>query len=182
MKSALQLQRNLFFLLLFSSLLFSSCITAPQIVPFESILQDTMRDREDRSLRIHPGLRVISSKAELEPLEDIFTRLRRLQEIALNLNQTDFSTHLLIIVFQGDQGTGGFEIEVQRIQRSGERVEIYARFVSPEPKSLVTLGTTSPYHLVRVRRAALPLADEIIFVLFDEASGKEVAHERYTNR
>lgn len=182
MKSTLQLQRNLFFLLLFSSLLFSSCITAPQIVPFESILKSHVNIYQENSIRIqHPDIRVVASSAELEPLNKLIFQWEY-RENTVPLYQTNFSTHILIIVFQGDKNSGGFEIKVQRIQRSGAQVDVYATFFSPKPSDLAAIGGTSPYHIVRVQRADMPSTGEMTFVLLDEASGKGIARVRYTNR
>lgn len=164
-------QRNLLFTLLVSIFLFSGCAT-PQTVPFESVMKG---DRSDWKWA-KPFILVT---ADAEALSALFPPWN-LNEAEIPLTQVDLSTYGLIAVFQGYQGTGGYGIEAQRIQRVGTRVEIYAQFISPEPHDLVTLGTTSPYHIVRVRRADLPSAGQITWVLRNETTGEEVIQEKYT--
>lgn len=168
--------QNLLFIFLFSTLLASGCTTPPQAVPFESVMKGVWSDWKNIA-----NVTIPADKADVEVLSALVPS-RQLDELEVPLTQIDLSTYALIAVFQGYQGFGGFEVEVQHIQRLGKQVKIYARFISPAPNDFVTLATTSPYHVVRVKRADLPPAGEVTFVLIDETSGKEVARESYSLR
>ncbi|MBI2369409.1 MAG: protease complex subunit PrcB family protein [Deltaproteobacteria bacterium] len=64
----------------------------------------------------------------------------------------DFSREMVVGVFAGEQRTGGFEIEIIRIEQGSEGIAVQYRERAPSPGDLVPQALTQPYHLVRLRR------------------------------
>jgi hypothetical protein len=145
-------------------LVLARCSSLAKEIPFEAVCEYPISDYESE-----PMLVVVSDQAGLKSLPGLMSQGL---DVDKALNETDFSTHFLLVAFQGLQMSGGHSIEVLGIQRWGERIEVRAKFTSPEAGA--TLGVTSPYHLVRVKREKLR-AGRFTFVLIDASSGEEVA-------
>jgi hypothetical protein len=65
----------------------------------------------------------------------------------------DFRRHMLILVTQGRQPSGGHRIEIERIRRAGKAWDVEVREVEPG-EGCVTAGViTAPFHVVRVKRS-----------------------------
>jgi hypothetical protein len=60
---------------------------------------------------------------------------------------------VLLAAFQGQQQTGGYAIEIQRITRDGDRLIVVAAFTRPPPAAVVTEVLTSPAHVVAIATA-----------------------------
>jgi hypothetical protein len=58
-----------------------------------------------------------------------------------------------VAVFQGEQRTGGYHINVSAIERLGDRLVVRATFGEPPPGSFVTQVLTSPVHVVSIARS-----------------------------
>ncbi|HYP12364.1 MAG TPA: protease complex subunit PrcB family protein [Bryobacteraceae bacterium] len=65
----------------------------------------------------------------------------------------DYSSRLVIAVFRGEVGTGGYSITVLDIKVEQQRLEITAELTNPAKDSMTTFGFSSPYHLVAVPKA-----------------------------
>ena len=67
----------------------------------------------------------------------------------------DFSRDMVIGVFMGQRETGGYQIEITRVERV-ERMETVLRVTyqvrEPEPGAILTQALTQPFHLVRLAR------------------------------
>jgi hypothetical protein len=120
-----------------------------------------------------PTLVVVSDRAGLESLPRLVSDD---VDVDKALHETDFSACFLLVAFQGVEMSGGYSIEMVGIQRSGKRIEVRAKFISPEGGA--TLGVTSPYQVVRVKKEDLG-ADKFTFVLIDDTSGEKVAKVAY---
>jgi hypothetical protein len=146
-------------------LIFTGCSSSAEELPFEVVSAHPISSYEQSE----PALVVVSDREGLQSLPRLMS-----QDLDVDkaLNETDFSTDFLLVAHQGLQMSGGHSIEVLGIRRSGERIELRARFTSPE--SGATLAVTSPYHAVRLKKAALG-SGRFTFVLTDDSSGEEVA-------
>ncbi len=80
---------------------------------------------------------------------------------------------LFIAVFAGAKRTGGFAVEVERVAREGDRLEIHARFAEPPKNALVTQVLTSPAQLVSIDRRE---ASGVRAAILTDSSGVERAH------
>lgn len=68
----------------------------------------------------------------------------------------DFETQVVIGVFQGEQRSGGFDINIQVVKDTG--IRRYVLYQEKAPSSgLVTMALTQPYHLVVVPKTDLPV-------------------------
>lgn len=70
----------------------------------------------------------------------------------------------LLAVFEGQERTGGFSIEVTSIARDGDRLVVRARFVEPPPAAIVTEVITSPAHVVAVASVDLVGAKSVVLL------------------
>jgi len=150
-------------------LMLISCSSSDHDLPFETVSEYPISDYEQSE----PTLMVVLDRAGLESLPRLFSDGLAVDQ---TLSETDFSAWFLLVAFQGVQMSGGHRIEVLGIERSGERIEVKANFIRPE--SGATLGVTSPYHAVRVKKQDLG-AERFTFVLIDNLSGEEVAKVGY---
>ncbi len=75
--------------------------------------------------------------------------------------EVDFDEYKVIAVFSGEQPTGGYEIEVERIAETEGSLRVYIQETSPDPSDMVTQALTYPYHIVRV--AAIEKEVEFIY-------------------
>lgn len=161
-------KRVLWLVSLFFSVTLAGCSPSRDI-PFESLsTYDTSKWTEKL-----PGLVIIAEEKDVKVLAT-FIYSRPLEELVAS-DKADLSTWCLIAVFQGLQGTGGYQIEVQNIQQSGKTIQIYAKFIRPTLTEPVSLGQTQPYHLVRIRKTDLSGQGQFTFVLIDDSLEKEVA-------
>lgn len=81
------------------------------------------------------------SRLELPPVPDV-----------------DFQRETILAVFQGEQPTGGFGIEVSDVVVEGNDVFIDMQFVEPAPDAIVTQQLTSPWVMLRVLRGGVEVA------------------------
>jgi hypothetical protein len=87
------------------------------------------------------------------------------------------SGRVLVVALQGEQRTGGYSIHITRIERTGDRLDVYATFTEPPQDSFVTQVLTSPAHVVSIASADANGVREA--VLLDE-SGIERARTKAT--
>ena len=80
------------------------------------------------------------------------------------------ATRLYIAVFAGAQRTGGYDIRVVRIDRSGDTVKVSAMFSAPAPGALTIQVLTSPARLVSIERKAAAGARDVVLV--DESAAE----------
>jgi hypothetical protein len=66
----------------------------------------------------------------------------------------DFSKDIVAAVFLGEKPTGGFDVEIVRIDQTATAVVIEYREKSPLPGSVVTQALTQPFHIVKVLGAS----------------------------
>ena len=62
----------------------------------------------------------------------------------------DFSKDIVAGVFLGEKPTGGFDVEIVRVDQTGAAVVIEYREKSPLPGSFVTQALTQPFHIVKI--------------------------------
>ena len=80
------------------------------------------------------------------------------------------ATRLYIAVFAGAQRTGGYDIRVVRIDRSGDTVKVSAMFSAPAPGALTIQVLTSPARLVSIERKAAAGTRDVVLV--DESAAE----------
>lgn len=96
-------------------------------------------DDEDELLQLWN--RAWGSRLEVPPVPDV-----------------EFGRETILAVFQGQQPTGGYGIEVSDVVVEGSDMFIDMRFVEPEPGAVVTQQLTSPWVMLRVLRGGIDVA------------------------
>jgi hypothetical protein len=71
--------------------------------------------------------------------------------------QIDFSREVVIVAALGTKPTGGFAIEITRIVRTKDAIEIYVRKTAPQDGLKPPPGPTSPFVLARMPRPDRPV-------------------------
>jgi hypothetical protein len=64
----------------------------------------------------------------------------------------DFSRDMVVALFLGERPTGGYAIEVTRIERTGAGLAIRYRTTRPDPAGMQTQALTQPFHLIKLPR------------------------------
>lgn len=64
----------------------------------------------------------------------------------------DFSRDMVVGLALGQRSTGGYEIEITRVERADSRLGIYYRSRSPDPGAILTQALTQPFHVIKLPR------------------------------
>lgn len=68
------------------------------------------------------------------------------------LPSVDFSREMIAALFMGERGTGGYEIEITRVERAGSGLAVHYRSRGPTPGAMLTQTLTQPFHLIKLPR------------------------------
>ena len=71
------------------------------------------------------------------------------------LPEVDFGSQVLIACFMGAQNTGGYGLEIQRIQVKGKTAFVSVKHSKPGPNCFVTEAITQPYQIVSLPKGQL---------------------------
>lgn len=74
--------------------------------------------------------------------------------------EVDFSEQMILGVYQGVQGTGGFSIVILDVLEYADRIEVFVQETIPGPDDMVTQALTHPYYFVSVDSSD----KEVVFV------------------
>ncbi len=74
----------------------------------------------------------------------------------------DFEREMVVAVFLGERGSGGYGVTIEAIERTSTGLLVKARETKPGPDDIVTMALTSPMHAVAVERVP---GDELELVL-----------------
>ena len=92
-------------------------------------------------------------------------------------NATAPAGRVLVAVFQGQQNTGGYSVQITAIERNGDQLVVHATFGVPGPGAIVTQVLTSPAHVVSIAVADAAGLREAILV---DERGTEIARINMT--
>jgi hypothetical protein len=93
----------------------------------------------------------------------------RLDDPAAELQKLDFNKQVAAVVFYGRRPTGGFDIAVQKVERTGGRVVITVQTREPVPGALLPQVITSPWDAIALDRAALPNWEQLHYAVVNTA-------------
>jgi hypothetical protein len=79
-------------------------------------------------------------------------------------NATTPSGRVLAAVFQGQQSTGGYSVQITAIERRGDQLVVSATFGVPGPGAIVTQVLTSPAHVVSIAASDITGVREAILI------------------
>lgn len=112
-------------------------------VPFQVI------DRGAQSGEAEQGVKVLRTERAFEE----FMKGRADDKISKLTKQVDWNTEQVLVVFGGQQPTGGFGIEVRRIASIDiQRLVIEAKLIKPSAGQIVTQALTTPYVMLKTQR------------------------------
>jgi len=76
-----------------------------------------------------------------------------------HISLIDFKQEMVIAVFSGEKRTGGYGIEIRRVEENLEKSQLEVFFLEthPSPKSMLTQALTQPYHIVKLKKVDVPL-------------------------
>jgi len=77
------------------------------------------------------------------------------KETASKVPKIDFSKEMVIAVALGRQRSGGYLLEITRVEIEGEKLRITYRRKAPAPDSIVLQVVTTPVHFVAVPKSDL---------------------------
>ncbi|MBC8063959.1 MAG: protease complex subunit PrcB family protein [Chlorobia bacterium] len=113
-------------------------------VPFQVI------DRGTQSGEAEQGVKVLRTE---RAFEEFMKGNRAEDKISKLTKQVDWNTEQVLVVFGGQQPTGGFGIDVKRISSVDiQRLVVEARLIKPGPNQLVTQALTTPYVMIKTQR------------------------------
>lgn len=82
----------------------------------------------------------------------IWAQIQGTADAEASLPVVDFDSELVVVMSQGQQVSGGFDIEITGVEDTGTELLIRARERIPGPYCMVTMALTHPYHAVAVPR------------------------------
>src|SRR3989338_11432264 len=74
-----------------------------------------------------------------------------------NIPNIDFDENMVIAVFMGEKNTGGYSIQVKKIIKQDNKINVYFREFAPGKNCFVTQALTQPYQLVKLKDYNLPI-------------------------
>ena len=93
---------------------------------------------------------VISTEEEWERL---WTLHKSTVSPAPKVPAVDFQQEMIVAVFSGEKRTGGYGIEIRKIEEDREKGQLRVFFLEtePPPRSMVIQAFTQPFHLVTLQ-------------------------------
>jgi len=72
----------------------------------------------------------------------------------------DFRTEMIVAVFAGEKSTGGYSIEITRVQEDTFKhaLEVIVHESKPPPGAMVIQALSQPYHIIKLTRIELPVS------------------------
>jgi len=112
-------------------------------VPFQVLERGQNSGEKGQSLKV-----IRTQKAFEEYLKD-----RGEASIPKGLKDVDWTKEQVVVVYGGEQPTGGFGVEVKRIVNLDvQRLVLEAILIRPRPNTIVTQALTTPYIMVKMAR------------------------------
>jgi hypothetical protein len=73
------------------------------------------------------------------------------------LPKVDFAKQVVIAVTSGEKTTGGYTIEVTKVETKKDAVMVYYKETKPKPTNFTIQVLTQPYHFIRIDKQKLPV-------------------------
>ncbi len=72
-----------------------------------------------------------------------------------SLPEVDFSKDMVILVTMGRKNTGGYSIQITRVEPVGNKLRITVKRTSPPPGAMTIQALTAPFNMVAVPKSDL---------------------------
>ena len=66
--------------------------------------------------------------------------------------EIDFNEHSIIAVFQGSQPSSGYDISITKLVKSGKKLKVHVKEVSPDLPCKVILVITQPFQIIQTEK------------------------------
>ena len=76
------------------------------------------------------------------------------------LPSVDFDREMIVAVFSGEKRSGGYGIEIAKIEEDGAKgqLRVFFRETQPPPGSMTLQALTQPFDIVKTNKTVLPVA------------------------
>ena len=101
-----------------------------------------------------PAQIVVRSQSEWDAL---WARHMRVRTAPPPPPAVDFSTEMVVALFLGERPTGGYAIEMTRVERTDSSLAVHFRVTKPDPGAMLMQVLTQPFHLIKLPRVDEPL-------------------------
>jgi hypothetical protein len=99
-----------------------------------------------------PGQEVIKDK---DTWERVWSRHAAGGKPAAPLPKVDFSKEIVVVVTMGRKNTGGYSVQVTRVEPVANKLRISVQKASPPPGGMAIQALTSPFHMIAVPKSDL---------------------------
>ncbi len=65
--------------------------------------------------------------------------------------------NIILAVFMGEKASGGFAVEITRVEKCGDELVVFFSEVEPSPDAVVTAVLTQPYHIIKIEKIGLQI-------------------------
>lgn len=89
--------------------------------------------------------RVITTQEDLEKVYGIINRTRR---PGIEVPKVDFTKNMVVAVFMGQLSSGGNRVEIEKIEETGDAVQVYVREIQPGGGDMTSMAITNPFIFV----------------------------------
>lgn len=135
-------------LLYLSTTAMSGCTSTPTAVTWER-LSCEVSGKSDHSYSDLPRVAVFTDSTGAQALTgQVYPKV--LEQVI----SVDFSTAFVVAVFQGEQDSTGYSVEVADAKLEGNTVFVYAVFHEPSSQDLKGDTVTSPYCVLKVEKTS----------------------------
>lgn len=145
-------------------MLLGSCTPSTRLNPEEqpalTTPTTTLADIETIDKGEYSGIKtrellVIKSQTEWETL---WSKHSSLEAPTPKLPEIDYSKKIGIAVFSGWKSTGGYSVEITKVEFAEDEIKVYYKETSPEVGQPVTEAETQPFHIIIIENiGALPV-------------------------
>ncbi|GAB4579292.1 MAG: hypothetical protein Fur0022_20300 [Anaerolineales bacterium] len=129
-------------------------------IPFETIENAETSGLGGAYDKKEPKLVVVTDLDEVVALNGTIS-----ENAQAALQKLNFEQSFVLVVFQGKKGSGSFQVDIRQMVQEGNQLIIFAHFTEPQPDHVVTMGETSPYHLIEVQKNKIDITGVINFIL-----------------
>ncbi len=92
---------------------------------------------------------LLTSSAQWEKL---WAEIHKFERPQPEMLKVDFSNRWLIACFMGTKGSGGYQLEINRIQLQKNQLAIYTTHREPGKNCIATMALTQPYMVVSIEK------------------------------
>ena len=86
---------------------------------------------------------------DLSAWQDLWNQTNLNKSSQPPIPKIDFSKEMILGAYLGQRSSGGYDIEISKVQEKDNCLEVYIKESTPNPLMIVSGGLTQPYHLVK---------------------------------